>query len=133
LKENADSLGQSKVKESKVKESKEDICSEPEPDSEPDIKKIKYKINFNREKWKFEDITEKDVEIWQEAYPAANLEIELNKMIAWIKEAGSKGYKSNWGSFINRWLKRCQDSGGTKEGVKDERSYGNNRTYQRHY
>lgn len=72
------------------------------------------KINFNRSTWEFEGITESDIDLWCEAYPAVVLDVELKKAIDWIKSAGTKGYKSNWRRFITGWFRRCQDSGGTK-------------------
>ena len=77
--------------------------------SEP---KSKIIFNFENEKW--EGITDKDLELWSKAYPAAILKIEFAKMKAWILKAGAKGHKSNWGMFIIRWLTKCQDNGGTK-------------------
>lgn len=101
---------QSKVKESKEENSKEDnIAPTSIQKSEP---KSKIVFNFENEKW--EGITDKDLELFGKAYPAAKLNIEFAKMKAWILSAGAKGRKSNWRGFITRWLNNCQDRGGTK-------------------
>ena len=69
-------------------------------------------FSFDDLKWK--NITEEKIALWSKAYPACDIPTELAKMKAWILENGAKGHKSNWGSFITRWLGRCQDRGGTK-------------------
>ncbi len=74
------------------------------------------KINFNFSTNSWENITEEDKRIWKEAYPACDIEIELKRMRAWILSAGAKGHKKNWERFINNWLTRSQDRGGTKNG-----------------
>lgn len=73
-------------------------------------KKIVY--NFENNKW--EGISEDDIKLWNKAYPACNIPIELAKMKDWILSAGPKGRKTNWRRFIRNWLSRCQDRGGTK-------------------
>lgn len=73
----------------------------------------KLKINFNRETLEWENITETDIEVFKNAYPACDLKIELAQMTSWILGAGAKGYKTEWRSFINTWLKKSQNGGGT--------------------
>lgn len=65
-------------------------------------------ITFNDKLLKFENITEEHGELWHSAYPAVNLEAELNSMVAWLK-ANPKNKKSNYERFITSWLKRTQD------------------------
>jgi hypothetical protein len=40
------------------------------------------------------------------------IEQQLKAMKIWIINAGAKGHKTRWGSFITRWLSRQQDKGG---------------------
>lgn len=77
-------------------------CSEQINCSKP------LKIIFNENLNKFENITENHGELWSNAYPAVNLETELNAMCAWLK-ANPKNKKSNYERFITSWLKRSQD------------------------
>jgi len=60
-------------------------------------------------------ITDKDKQAWGAAYPACDIQIELNRMVEWIKANPTKK-KSNWRRFIVNWLSRTQDRGGTKKG-----------------
>lgn len=46
--------------------------------------------------------------VWRKAYPALNLEIELNKAAAWIL-GNPKNRKSNYARFLVNWLSRAQD------------------------
>lgn len=82
------------------------------------------KINFSFEFEKWEDITEKDKKHWRDAYPACDIEIELNRMKAWLL-ANPKKRKKDYKRFINNWLSRTQDKGGTRtqetdfDGIKE--------------
>jgi predicted phage replisome organizer len=58
-------------------------------------------------------IEDDQVALWQEAYPAVDVELELRQMGEWCKTNGAKGKKQNWGRFIVNWLKRAQDRGGS--------------------
>lgn len=95
----------------------------PLPDKEPDKPKPKKqtddrnkRIYFDREQGKFIGITQKDLDLWEKAFPAVDLTIEVSKAIVWIYSAGAKGYKTKWYTFLNGWFNRCQNSGGTKNG-----------------
>jgi len=95
-------------------ESKEPEAKPEKPKKPKDVKLKISKINLNRSTWEFEGITEQDIDLWCEAYPAVVLDVEIKKAIAWVQGAGSKGYKSNWRKFLTGWFDRCQNSGGTK-------------------
>lgn len=70
-------------------------------------------IFFDFDKKKFSHIEEEDIQIWKDAYPKCDIKLELNKMRAWLI-ADPKRRKKNYKRFINNWLSRTQDSGGTK-------------------
>lgn len=72
-------------------------------------------IYFNFDKAEFFNIAEKDLETWKKAYPKTDIKIELNKMASWLI-ADPKRLKSNYKKFINGWLSRTQDKGGTRLG-----------------
>jgi hypothetical protein len=78
------------------------------------LKRKSEQILFNFETSKWENITEEHISLWNKAYPACSITIELAKMKAWLLGAGAKGHKSNWNKFISGWLSRTQNKGGTK-------------------
>lgn len=83
-------------------------------------------IYFDFDKAEFFNITEKDLGTWEKAYPKTDIKIELNKMASWLR-ADPKRLKSNYKRFINGWLSRTQDKGGTKgteEQSRHERMFG---------
>jgi hypothetical protein len=102
------------VKNDKNVKNKEYTAPDVLSKSGAEPKKATPKITFNREKQEFVGITESDIDLWVEAYPAVKLDTEIKKMIDWILSAGAKGHKSNWRKFITNWFSRCQDRGGTK-------------------
>ncbi len=55
-----------------------------------------------------------DVNQWQMIYPAVDVEAELRAMVGWC-DANPTKKKTNTGikKFINAWLKRAQDKGGS--------------------
>jgi hypothetical protein len=60
----------------------------------------------------WQNVTDKLKAEWSEAYPACNIEMQLNQMSQWLKANPTKARKSNWLKFITNWLKRSQDRGG---------------------
>jgi hypothetical protein len=62
----------------------------------------------------WEGITDADHAEWLQAYPAADLPVELAKAHQWLKANPKKARKSNWRKWLTTtWLTRCQDRGGT--------------------
>ena len=74
-------------------------------------------IIFNFEIGKFESIKEKDIKRWEQTYPACDIKQELLYMADWLISNPSKK-KSNYARFISNWLRKQQDQGGTKRGIK---------------
>lgn len=70
-------------------------------------------ILFSFSSLKWEGIGEGDKDGWKTAYPACDIDIELNKMAEWLKANPNKR-KVNYRRFINTWLSNSQDRGGTK-------------------
>lgn len=66
------------------------------------------------------------IKLWEEVYPAVDVGVELRRMIAWL-DSNPKKKKTRRGieRFINSWLVRTQDSGGTK-GKESEMTSGGN-------
>lgn len=67
------------------------------------------------------------ITLWRETYPAVDVEQELRRMIAWL-EANPNKRKTRRGieRFINSWLARTQDSGGSKGQKEVSEPVGNN-------
>ena len=62
----------------------------------------------------WEGITDADHAEWSQAYPAADLPVELAKANQWLKANPKKARKSNWRRWLTTvWLTKCQDHGGT--------------------
>jgi hypothetical protein len=62
----------------------------------------------------WEGITDADRAEWSQAYPAADLPVELQKAHLWLIANPKKARKSNWRKWVTTvWLSKCQDRGGT--------------------
>ena len=72
------------------------------------------KINFKFQSKEWENIGEDDKKLWEEAYPACDIEAELLKMKSWLLANPDKR-KINYNRFINNWLSKQQDKGGTNK------------------
>lgn len=74
----------------------------------------------------FYDVPLDKITLWQETYPAVDVEQELRRMIAWLDSNPTKR-KTRKGidRFINNWLAKTQDRGGSK-GKKGDGIVGTN-------
>ena len=81
----------------------------------------------------FYDVPLEKITMWKATYPAVDVEQELRKMGAWC-DSNPTRRKTRRGveKFINNWLSRTQDSGGTKGQKGVSESVGNN-TYNTDY
>lgn len=75
--------------------------------------KGKNKIEYNFDDKEFHNITKEDKELWNKAYPACDIDMELLKMSDWLLSNPDKR-KTQYRRFITNWLSRTQDKGGTK-------------------
>ena len=84
------------------------FCSEPETTA-PNLSGIKLVLNDKT----LYDVPLAKIESWREAYPAVDIEQELQKMRVWLDGNPTKR-KTRRGieRFIVNWLSRSQDSGG---------------------
>ena len=99
--------------QSKMKNTAEPSLFELENNSENyGVKNGFPKINFNFKTMDWENITVEDKKVWKEAYPACDINAELLKMKAWLLANPDKR-KYNYKRFINNWLSKQQDKGGT--------------------
>lgn len=97
-------------------------CSEPE-NSAPNPSGILLPLVDKS----FYDAPREKIALWRETYPAVDIEQELRRMIAWLDSNPTKR-KTRRGieRFINNWLARTQDSGGSKGQKGVNGSVGNN-------
>lgn len=99
-----------RVESNPIQYESNNILYSPEPkiDSEPSEANIP--LNTGEEY----PVYQKDIDEWQKLYPAVDVRQELNKMRGWCLANPSKR-KTNRGvkKFINNWLSRQQDRGGT--------------------
>ena len=101
------------IKESKVNKSKEKniYCTEPEkPPSAPPV--ITLPLNDKTDY----QITQAEIDHWQDLYPAVDIMAELRKMKGWCEGNPAKR-KTRRGivRFVNTWLAREQDRGGSRK------------------
>jgi hypothetical protein len=87
----------------------------------------KQKINFNFETSEWENIPEYKISLWEKAYPACDINLELIAMAAWLT-ANPEHRKSNYERFIVNWLSKTQQKGGNK--IRNSSIKGGN-VYQR--
>lgn len=97
------------------------ICSEPE--SAPTPSGILLPLNDKS----FYDVPQDKIALWRATYPAVDVEQELRRMVAWLDSNPTKR-KTRRGieRFINSWLARMQDSGGSKGQKEVSEESGNN-------
>ena len=78
------------------------------------------------------EVTQREIDEYSELYPAVDVKQEIRGMIGWIKanptrRKTSRGIKR----FMNSWLSRAQDQGGTKGGKRGEVYRGDSGGQQR--
>ena len=86
-----------------------DPSPEPDPIPEPaQGKKQTQSIAYDDESISFIGIDERQMAVWQEAYPAIDVPGEIARAAAWLR-ANPKNRKSNYARFLTNWLSRAQD------------------------
>lgn len=85
------------------------VCPEPDKPAQ-DLSGILLPLNDKS----FYDVPLDKIALWKETYPGVNVEQELKRMIAWL-DSNPTRRKTKRGitKFINGWLSREQDRGGT--------------------
>jgi hypothetical protein len=88
------------------------------PESAPSTPKRRCSKPADPLRWSaesgWEGITDADRAEWSQAYPAADLPVELQKAHLWLIANPKKARKSNWRKWVTTvWLSKCQDRGGT--------------------
>lgn len=103
-----DSIGKDIVRDS-IDKDNNIVCSEPDKPT-PNPSGILLPLNDRS----FYDVPLDKIAMWKETYPAVDVEQELKRMIAWL-DSNPTRRKTRKGinRFINSWLSREQDRGGT--------------------
>ena len=70
--------------------------------------KNEKKVIYNYETNNFENITEKEIKQWSEAYPALSISHEILKAGVWL-DSNPKNRKINLKRFLSNWFSRAQD------------------------
>ena len=119
-----DSLGKDSIGKDRIgKDSTEKNIISSEPDKPtPSPSGILLPLNDKT----YYNVPLDKIKLWEEVYPAVDVGVELRRMIVWL-DSNPKKKKTRRGieRFINSWLARTQDSGGTK-GKEGERASGGN-------
>lgn len=110
-------ISQELVEDSQGKLSIDTYCAEPRTDSTPAV--IYLTLNDKSQY----PIYQTDIDKWQTLYPAVNVLQQLRAMSGWL-DANPQKRKTKQGikRFINSWLAREQDKGGTKNYATDVRN-----------
>lgn len=96
---------------------KQDNSSEPETGSLPADKNSDIFISFLLNDGTEYDVTVEKVKYYAGLYPAVNIEQELREITGWCFANKSKRKtRSGAESFINRWLAKTQNKGGSQNG-----------------
>lgn len=98
------------------------ICPEPEKSTPPPSGILLPLVDKS-----VYGVSQEKIALWHESYPAVDVESELRRMVAWLDSNPTKR-KTRRGidRFINSWLARTQDSGGSKGWKEVSEAVGNN-------
>ncbi len=105
------------------------FCAEPdEPPHAPPV--ISLILNDKT----MHDVYQSDIDGWKELYPAVDIIQELKKMKGWLDSNPTKRKtKHGINRFINSWLARTQDSGGSRKGQCAEYKSQTGQMLESHY
>lgn len=111
------------IEKKKELESKSEVISSEPDKPAPNLSGILLPLNDKS----YYDVPLDKITMWNETYPAVAIEQELKRMIAWLDSNPTKR-KTRRGieKFINNWLSRTQDSGGTRGQKGVSEPIGNN-------
>jgi len=72
----------------------------------------KYPVEFDYDAEKIQGLTAGQKDRWQQAYPAVDVDQEVRKAQEWLA-ANPKKRKKDVRRFLNNWMSRCQERGGS--------------------
>jgi len=76
--------------------------------------KLVVSISFDKDKKRFVNISEQDLQLWKEAYPRINIQQELAQAASWVLSNPRKA-KKNWRGFLQRWFQKNEDQAEIRE------------------
>lgn len=80
-------------------------------------------IIFSFERRRFENVLAEDIQDWKKIYPAANLEVEMVRMVDWcLSNPVQAKSKKKWRAFISSWLSKSNENTINKEAKFQNRS-----------
>lgn len=90
--------------------------TQPQPQPQEDLlggdksppSPVRSKPVFDWDRGRFDGISETQIQAWRTAYPAVQVETEINKAAAW-QLSNPKNRKKDCLRFINNWLSRVQE------------------------
>ena len=89
--------------------------------------RISDSISFDFSAFVFLGITDQDKADWRVLYPHVDLDVELLKMVHWLKSTPSKSRKKLWRKFITNWLARSNDSAENKKAYREGNKFKENK------
>ena len=117
-----DSWTQNRLDKNRLDKNSIDICAEQLHSSTPETEEAPFIFLVLNDKSNF-PVYQKQVNEWEELYPAVNVAQELRNMSGWLNSNPKKRKtKSGILRFINGWLSREQDSGGSKQADLNQNS-----------
>lgn len=84
------------------------------------------KMFFDYENYVIQNVSEKDLEKWKEAYPAVDIDLEIKRAEIWLKANPAKR-KKNIDAFLTRWFSKSQERGGSYPSNSNGKYFGNNK------
>lgn len=87
----------------------------------PGPKKIPISFGEVNGKWGWNNISQELRDLWKISCPAVDIEAELAAAAAWMLVNPQRAPKANYGRFLDGWMKRRQQSGGTRGFVQTRR------------
>jgi hypothetical protein len=88
------------------------------PPSPPKRRSSASKVEFNWETGMFHGISDAKVSKWADAFPALEVDTEINKAAVWLLENPARGHKRNYGRFLVNWMAKSQERGGDRVPVR---------------
>jgi len=77
-------------------------------------KPVKLKVVYDHEKRAWLNIPQELRELWKISCPAVDVEAELAAAAAWMIANPTQAPKVNYSRFLDGWMKRTQQRGGTR-------------------
>lgn len=81
----------------------------------------KPRIALSNGRWT--GITDEQIQVWKEAYPAVNIEEHTKRAAAWVVSNPEDAPKSNFARYLNSWFAREQNKHAIRSIPVDKRQW----------